>query len=159
MTLSREQAQSLTRLLHLLRPAWSEAGIYAALTKVTHLDAFEVTLAAIRAAADPKAQTPGIIPTKGSHWNEPEPKPTTQPRLTREERRARTCAECGRLDGCAPPTHPFVPLDHATRGRSDHAALARAELTQATTRLCPCGVLARDCAAHRENTATKENAA
>ena len=136
MPLSREQAQALTRTVHLLRPAWSEEGIYAALVKCRDLDPYETALAAIRAANDKNAKTPGIIPTRGSHWNEPDAAPRTEPRLTREQRRARTCAECGALDGCNPHAHQFVPLDHAARNRAaagQHIAAARAAVTAART--------------------------
>src|SRR4051812_36829787 len=73
MTISREQAQALTRLVHLLRPAWNEEGIYAAVTRVKDRDAYDVALAAIRAAADKGANTPGVIPSPGPHWNEAAP--------------------------------------------------------------------------------------
>ena len=115
--LSREQAQALTRCVHLLRPAWNEEGIMAALVKVRERDAFDVALAAIRAAKDPSAQTPGVIPN-GPHWNELPPAAPKPPRLSREERRAITCADCGREGGCAPPAHRFIPLDQASGGRA-----------------------------------------
>jgi hypothetical protein len=137
MTLSREQAQALTRAIHLLRPAWTEEGIYAALSKCRERDAYEVTLAAIRAAADSNARTPGVIPGPGSHWNEVAPSTPRPPTLTRAERRKRTCAECGRLDGCAPPRHDFIPLDQASAGRSNAADLARAELARALGKTAP----------------------
>lgn len=141
MPLSREQAQALTRLTHLLRPAWSEEGIYAALSKCRELDAHETALAAIRAAADKTAKTPGVIPARGSHWNEPDPGPRTPPRLTREQRRAKTCAECGALDGCRPPAHEFVPLDQAARNRNpEGVAAVRAAFTEAAAVLCGHGV-------------------
>lgn len=137
MPLSREQAQALTRTVHLLRPAWSEEGIYAALIKCRELDAYETALAAIRAAKDTNAKTPGIIPARGSHWNEPDAAPRREPRLSREQRRARTCAECGALDGCRPPAHEFIPLDHATRNKASadrYIAEARAALRSRAVR-------------------------
>ena len=118
------------------RPAWSEEGIYAALAKCHQLEAHEVALAAIRAAADKTAKTPGVIPARGSHWNEPDAAPRTPPKLTREQRRAKTCAECGAIDGCNPPAHEFVPLDQAARNKTradQHIAAARAALTAART--------------------------
>ena len=132
MTLGKEQAQALTRLVHLLRPAWSEEGIYAALAKCQPLDAYDVALAAIRAAQDSKVRTPGVIPTRGSHWNELEPTAPKVRMLPRIERRNRTCDTCGATDGCRPPAHEFVPLDHATRDRTPAGiAAVRAELAQA----------------------------
>ena len=131
MTISREQAQALTRLVHALRPAWNEEGIYAALGKLKARDPYDVALAAIRAAADKNAKTPGVIPTDGPHWNELPPTAPKTPRLTREERRARTCDTCGALDGCLPPAHPFLPLAQATRDRThEGAALVRAQLAR-----------------------------
>ena len=57
-------------------------------------------------------------------------------------RRRRTCAECGRLDGCVPPRHMFVSLDAATRGRvtAEKAEAARAELAAAVAATCRHGV-------------------
>jgi hypothetical protein len=115
--LSREQAQALTRCVHMLRPAWNEEGIYAALRQVANRDPFEVALAAIRAAKDQSARTPGVIPA-GPHWNELPPTAPKPPTLSRAERRARTCDNCGRLDGCTPSCPGFTPLAHATQHRS-----------------------------------------
>lgn len=143
--ISREQAQSLAHLVHLLRPAWSEAGIFAALSRCPDRDPITTALAALRAAADPRAQTPGIIPTAGSHWNETAPAEPKPPHLSREERRALTCAMCGAFDGCKPACDGFLPLDHATRDRTHGVALARAELTTSRAHLCSHGVLPRDC--------------
>jgi hypothetical protein len=132
MTLSREQAQALTRLVHLLRPAWNEEGIYAAVARVKERDAYDVALAAIRAAADKNANTPGVIPSPGPHWNEAAPVEPKVPVLSREERRARTCDICGALDGCKPPAHPFKPVTQAARDRNpDGAAVVRAEMARA----------------------------
>lgn len=138
--LSREQAQAVSRTVHLLRPAWNEEGIYAALAQVKDRDPFDVALAAIRAARDDKARTPGVIPTPGPHWNEEAPKPPTRPKLSREERRARTCATCGAVDGCGLPAHEFIPLDQATNGRTLAADLARAELAVARANACRHGI-------------------
>jgi len=115
--MSKEQARALTRTVHLLRPAWNEQGIFAALAQVKDRDPFEVALCAIRAAKDPSAKTPGVIPN-GPHWNELAPEAPKQPRLSREERRARTCATCGAFDGCPPACDRFVPLDQAKGGRT-----------------------------------------
>lgn len=147
MSLSREQAQALTRLVHLLRPAWNEEGIYAALAKVKERDAYDVALAALRAAADGNAKTPGVIPSPGPHWNEAEPVEPKRPHLSRAERRARTCDTCGALDGCKPPAHDFVALDHATRDRTDRAAEVRAALVAERARVMgdePAGTLAAE---------------
>lgn len=54
--------------------AWDEAGIMAALSRVANMSPGEVGLAAIRAAMDKTAKTPGVISSLDSiHWRE---KPT-----------------------------------------------------------------------------------
>ena len=132
MTLSKEQAQALTRTVHLLRPAWNEQGIFAALSQVKDRDAFEVALAAIRAAKDPSAKTPGVIPA-GPHWNELAPETPKAPRLSREEKRARTCANCGHMDGCSPGCPGFVPLDAAANGRTTAPQDIRSQIQPTVT--------------------------
>ena len=137
--LSREQAQALTRVVHLLRPAWNEEGIYAALGQVKERAPFEVALAAIRAAKDDKAKTPGVIPTNGPHWNEEAPKVPTVPKMSRDEWRARTCETCGHLD-CPGRDHPFIPLTQASAGRALSPNLARQELAAAKATTCRHGI-------------------
>ncbi len=90
--LSREQAQALAHLIHLLRPAWNVEGIYAALGRghCRDHDAIEVCLAALRATGDRNVQTPGVIPASGPHWNELQPTAPGRPHIPRAERRVRT---------------------------------------------------------------------
>lgn len=70
---SREQAEALARLVHLLRPEWDEPGIFEALKKLARRDPFEVTLRAVRAASRPDCKTPGVIPLDGPHARDPQP--------------------------------------------------------------------------------------
>ena len=153
--LSREQAQSLTRTIHLLRPGWNEEGIYAALAQVKGLDPFEVALAALRAAKDPNAKTPGVIPSKGPHWNEEPPSAPAKQHLSRDERRSRTCATCGFVDGCRGGSHDFVPLTQATSGRTTAPADLRANLHQSTAQRCSHGIRVTHCSFHRQALVTE----
>src|SRR4051812_18645381 len=109
VTLSREQAQALAHLTHLLRPAWNVEGIMAVLQRVQDADPFEAALATIRAAGDPKVKTPGVIPGPGSHWNEADPKEPEKPTRPVEPKPSEACAICGKRDGQGHPT------DHAHR--------------------------------------------
>lgn len=108
--MSREQAQALTRAIHLLRPAWNEEGIFAALGHVKERDPFDIALAALRAAADEKVRTPGVIPTTGPHWNEAAPKEPVRPR-SGPPRKSETC-----------PVHPGSWADNCSGCRADQLA-------------------------------------
>lgn len=75
MSLDEQRMRALAFLAAKCRPAgakrWDEPGILAALGKVPALDAGEVVLATIRAAMNPKADSPGVIPVMtGEHWRE-----------------------------------------------------------------------------------------
>lgn len=72
MTATDQQLRALAFLAKACRPngarRWDEAGIMAALAKVADRSLAEVVLATVRAAADRDCETPGVIPTAGSHW-------------------------------------------------------------------------------------------
>jgi hypothetical protein len=74
MTISKDHAQMLTTLAVACRPTgarrWDSAGVMAALAKVADRGLAEVIMATIRAASDRNADSPGVIPTAGSHWAE-----------------------------------------------------------------------------------------
>lgn len=70
---SREQAETLAHLVHLLRPEWDEPGIFAALKDLAGRDPFETTMRAVRAAGRPDCKTPGVIALNGPHAREPQP--------------------------------------------------------------------------------------
>lgn len=63
---------ALAELAHVLRPDWDARGIRAALddVRVRQERPADLCLATIRAAHDPHARTPGVIPTPGPHWQE-----------------------------------------------------------------------------------------
>ncbi|UFU03456.1 hypothetical protein LQF12_02260 [Ruania suaedae] len=99
--LQQRSAQALTVLIHEIRPAWDEQGIYAALGKARDMGTLpEIATAAIKAALDPEAKTPGIIASQGPHWRTPPEATASQP--IREDRckvyghsdTARTCRSC-----------------------------------------------------------------
>jgi hypothetical protein len=143
--LSREQAQALTHTIHLLRPAWSEEGIFASLARCKDRDAFEVTLAAIRAAADKTARTPGVIPAPGSHWNELEP--TAKP--NRRSYNVPCPDHAGESLPCPRCAAARVPADG-----NDAVQLARAHLAQTRANVCACGTAPSHCADHNPARAT-----
>ncbi|HEX8489335.1 MAG TPA: hypothetical protein VF642_12375 [Propionibacteriaceae bacterium] len=70
MPLTERQAWAIAHLVHEIRPAWDAAGVVKQLANLVHRRPSDVALACIRAAADPGAKTPGVIPTPGPHWAE-----------------------------------------------------------------------------------------
>jgi LmbE family N-acetylglucosaminyl deacetylase len=69
LTVQQPQAQALANLLHQLRPDWNVTSIMALLGK--HKDGHEFTalsLAAVKAAANPDTRTPAVIFLPGPHW-------------------------------------------------------------------------------------------
>lgn len=74
MTITKDQAQMIATLAVAARPhgarRWDHTGVMAALAKVADRNLAAVTMATIRAASDRDVDTPGVIPTNGSHWTE-----------------------------------------------------------------------------------------
>ena len=74
MTVTRDQAQMLTDLARACRPTgasrWDAPGVMAAIAAVKDRQLATVIMAVIRAAADRDVESPGVIPTNGSHWAE-----------------------------------------------------------------------------------------
>ena len=70
MTLTATQGRALVQLIAALRRDWQPAGIEAAIRKATADGATgpDVCVAAVRAAVDRDARTPGVIPAPGPHW-------------------------------------------------------------------------------------------
>lgn len=69
---SAQGAVHLMNLVHALRPSWGVEGIYEHIVRASNQglgNPYEVSLAAIRAARDPKNITPGIISLPGKHWS------------------------------------------------------------------------------------------
>lgn len=152
MTLSREQAQALAHLAHLLRPAWNAEGIMAVLQRVQDADPFEAALATLRAAGDPKVKTPGVIPGPGSHWNEADPKVPEVRARPAEPKPSEACAICGkRADEAHPADHTFVPLSRAKQHRTPPPGdLVRDAIHEANGPCCACGTLAIHCPNHSD---------
>jgi hypothetical protein len=69
--MTKDQAQAIAALVHALRPEWDEPGIFAALSRCHTIDGYDAAMAALRAAANRDAATPGVIPRMdGEHWRE-----------------------------------------------------------------------------------------
>ena len=68
--LTQTQGKALVQLVASLRRDWQPAGIEAAIRKATADGATgpDVCVAAVRAACDRDARTPGVIPSPGPHW-------------------------------------------------------------------------------------------
>ncbi len=67
--LTANQGKRLCELIRLLRPDWDLPGIEAAVRKAaTDATAIDVCAAAVRAAGNDAARTPGLIPQPGPHW-------------------------------------------------------------------------------------------
>lgn len=95
--LTREQADALANLVHLLRPEWDRAGIFAALGRCKDRNELDVSMAAIRAAASSEIRSPGAIPANGEHWHE-RVSPTIAPRPLKPHE---ACRDCGKhFDAC-----------------------------------------------------------
>jgi hypothetical protein len=115
MTVTKDQAQMLTTLAIACRPhrapTWDPAGVMAAISAVRDRSLAEVILAVIRAASDRDAQTPGVIPSNGTHWQEQLKPPPFQPSTWDP---AAVCTTCSRQEAqCrsvrhGDDKHPFV---------------------------------------------------
>jgi hypothetical protein len=121
MTVSKDHAQMLTTLAVACRPAgarrWDSAGVMAALAKVADRGLAEVVMATVRAASDRNVDSPGVIPSAGSHWAESASVRTFVPDSAPVGTR---CTICGRTEdnhaavSAGPFGHPFYgvrPVD------------------------------------------------
>ena len=67
--LNQSTGKALVQLIAAMRRDWQPAGIEAAVRKAAEdASANDVCVAAVRAAANPEAQTPGLICSPGPHW-------------------------------------------------------------------------------------------
>lgn len=104
--MTKNQAQHLAAIVAETRPDWDQRGIVAALAKVRERDLADTCWAAIRAAENRTAQTPGFIPVDGDHWRPTTRTDTPRPPTRDEECRdhpgwfATNCAGC-RADALA----------------------------------------------------------
>ena len=161
MGVTPKQAWAIAHLVAELRPEWQPEGVVSAIKRVADRNPHEVALASIRAAADPEARTPGVIPTPGTHWQEgikQQPGKGRPPRKDEEcdvhvGQWADACHGCAsdRLTG-----ERTTPAELRRPDASGHLALARAQLAQAKANHCPHGItLARGRCAACEDAATK----
>lgn len=95
MTVTKPQAEAIANLAAAARPTgarqWDIAGVLAALAKVKHLDLGEVTMAAMRAAADATLHTPAAIGnTTTACWRER----IIEPGRARPPKREEACLTC-----------------------------------------------------------------
>lgn len=74
---------------------WDEGGIYANLTKVRDRSLGSIIIAAVQAAEDRGAGTPGVIPTAGPHWRTPEAAVVTS---ADKAQASEHCATCGHTE-------------------------------------------------------------
>lgn len=96
MRLTKSQGERLCELIHLLR-GWDIPGITAAVRKAAELGpAADVCVAALRVAANPEANTPGLIPSPGPHWQGTVVASRIPPTMCgiHPEQRALGCPEC-----------------------------------------------------------------
>lgn len=103
--LTKDQAEKLAELVHLLRDDWDTRGVLSKLAEArARGTAFDVVHAALYAAQDPANRTPAVIPLAGAHWTRGkalgEAGPTDMPGRTRctkpghEHERAHNCRIC-----------------------------------------------------------------
>src|SRR5690606_30620260 len=93
----------------------------AQIAKVRHLDPFTTAMACIRAAANPDAKSPGVIPvTSGEHWREKlrGSEPWAPPKSDQECDRhpgewADRCRGCASDQLAQEPTEPRRPRERS----------------------------------------------
>lgn len=147
MMINEQEMRAIAFVAARCRPTgakpWDEAGIVANLRRVASLNLAEVTIAAIRAAANRQADSPGVIPvTTGEHWREKvaERGPYRPPKRDEICRRpghvaypAANCPGCateGREQEPEPSETAPVAIDPSLRGvEAARAALAATRST------------------------------
>ncbi|MFK5691309.1 hypothetical protein ACI3EY_16750 [Ornithinimicrobium sp. LYQ92] len=101
MKLTQSTGKALVQLVAHMRRDWQPAGIEAAIRKAAaDAPAFDVCVAAVRAAADPEAKTPGLIPAPGPHWATTATGRRTPPTMcgVHPDHRAAFCPDCALPD-------------------------------------------------------------
>jgi hypothetical protein len=115
MPVTDQQARAIAFLACAVRPhgasKWDEAGVLANVLKVRDRSLSSVVIATMQAAEDRNAQSPGVLPTAGPHWRNPE----TAPRIVLNTWDANAiCTTCSRQEAqCktvrhADDDHPYV---------------------------------------------------
>jgi hypothetical protein len=145
MTVTKHDAEHIAALVHALRPEWDTRGIIAALHPCAKRPLADTVLAAVRAACDNGARTPGVIPTDGPHWAEKITPRDQGPLVT-----AYRCRDCGGLHTVDSPCQPITETDISTGLK-----LARYELQRARAQCCSHGVPFGNCREDHDD-ATRE---
>ncbi len=147
--LSREQADALANLIHLLRPEWDRAGIFTALGHCKQRNELDVAMAAIRAAASSEIRTPGAIPANGDHWHE-RVSPQIAPRPPKPHE---ACRDCGRhFDACLCDGGPTISPHLPAPDPSAKVARLKAIRDEVAGGCCSHHVDRRFCVDHRKTT-------
>jgi hypothetical protein len=115
MPVTDQQARAIAFLACAVRPhgasKWDEAGVLANVLKVRDRSLSSVVIATMQAAEDRNANSPGVLPTAGPHWRNPESAP--RPPLNTWEADL-ICTTCSRPEASckairhADDDHPFV---------------------------------------------------
>lgn len=139
MTVTDQQLRAIAFLAAAARPhgarRWDEHGIVANLAKVRDRSLASLTVAALLAAEDRNADSPGVIPTPGPHWRDAHGNPT--PSRTPTPAAADRCSTCSlHRDVCRArwnDDHAFTPATHDQRSNPHRvktiADALRAEIT------------------------------
>lgn len=110
-TMTGNQGEVLANLINKLRPDWGVSGVAKALYDARDQgDAFNLSVAAIRAAADPANRTPGVIGLNGAHWQ-------GLMHLTPKVEAAALCGVCSRPQELCERVR-FADDDHAFEARA-----------------------------------------
>lgn len=163
MAMTRDQADALSRLLHLLRPEWDRAGVMAALAKAKHRNPFDLSMAALRATANPEVRSPGVIPLDGQHWTErvAPPEPMRPPRRD-EECSAHPGSWQGACNACRADQLAGDQTPRRTETSpitSEHVRSLRGIYAATKADLCACGVPVGNCNDHRATRPDDEDGA
>ena len=117
MPVTEQQARALAFLAVAIRPhgapRWDEGGVYANVMKIADRSLASVTIAVAQAAEDRKAATPGVIPTAGPHWRDPESAPRAETRTWTAE---------GFCNVCGQPVDGHRLTDHEPVSAAQYAA-------------------------------------
>ena len=123
MPATDQQLRAIAFLVAACRPygckPWDESGIYSNLAKVRDRSLPALVIAAVQAAEDRNAATPGVIPSAGPHWRAPEAAPV--PRQT--EPAHAMCATCGEVETICRARwagdHDYLAVERTRGSRSD----------------------------------------
>lgn len=128
-----QQGHKLAELLHELRSDWDIKGcinfIREARTARPGTCNFDLVVAAVRAAQNPEARTPAVIPLEGPHWHNAVPERPGAAAAVKRTGRMDDAAMCDRCGVVHTSASPCSPPDQRSNGRG--AAAAKAALQAA----------------------------